>query len=106
MSTTAVPPLAVSPKVDAQGQFDVADAEEFPTHRCVTVQLTDGLDGAHRVISMLRTRRYAVRDLRVSICEGVVVSEVRCTVVSTAADIALLLERLRRIPVVVAADDT
>jgi hypothetical protein len=36
----------------------------------------------------------------------VVVSEVRCTVVSTAADIALLLERLRRIPVVVAADDT
>jgi len=94
MSHTAVSPDAVS-RVDG----------EFPTHRSVTVQMTGGLDGAHRVITMLRTRRYHVRDLTVSIREGVVVSEVRCTVVSTTTDTALLLERLRRIPIVVAADN-
>lgn len=73
-------------------------------HRNVTVQVTGGLDGVVRIATMLRGRRYRVRDLAVDVREGVVVSEVRATVVLTASETALLLERLRRLATVVSAE--
>ena len=77
---------------------------EFPMHRNVIVQVTGGLDGVVRIATMLRGRRYRVRDLAVDVREGVVVSEVRATVVLTASETALLLERLRRLATVVSAE--
>ena len=68
------------------------------------VQVTGGLDGVVRIATMLRGRRYRVRDLAVDVREGVVVSEVRATVVLTATETALLLERLRRLATVVSTE--
>lgn len=79
---------------------------EFPVHRAIAVQVTGGLDGALRVATMLRGRGYRVRDLSVDVREGVVESRVGCTVALTAAETALLLERLRRLPAVVTAENT
>jgi hypothetical protein len=70
----------------------------------VVIHVTSGLDGVVRVATMLRGRRYRVRDLAVDVREGVLVSEVRATVLLTAAETGLLLERLRRLAVVVHAD--
>jgi hypothetical protein len=77
---------------------------EFPMHRSVIVHVTGGLDGVVRIAMMLRGRRYRVRDLAVDLREGVVVSEMRATVVLTASETALLLERLRRLAAVVRAE--
>jgi hypothetical protein len=52
---------------------------------------------------MLRGRGYRVRDLSVDIHEGVVESVFTCTIALSATDTELLLERLRRLPVVVSA---
>ncbi|MGD9990420.1 hypothetical protein [Pseudonocardia sp.] len=76
-----------------------------PTHRRVTAYVTGGLDGVLRVVTMLRGRGYKVRDLSVEVCDGVVESAVSCTVALTAAEAALLVERLRRMPAVVSADE-
>lgn len=78
---------------------------EFPMHRTITVHVTGGLDGALRVATMLRGRGYRVRDLTLGVREGVVESRLDCTIALTAAEAALLLERLRRMPAVVAADN-
>jgi hypothetical protein len=67
------------------------------------VDVTDGLDGVMRVATMLRARRYLVRNLTVDLREGVAVSEVRATVLLTARETDLLLRRLRRIGVVTSA---
>lgn len=75
-------------------------ASEFPVHRVVVAHVADGLDGALRVASMLRGRRYRVRNFSLQMREGVVVSAVRATVVLTSDDTDHLLERLRRIPAV------
>lgn len=69
------------------------------------MHVTGGLDGALRVVAMLRGRRYRVRDLSVDVREGVVESRITCTIVLTTNETTLLLERLRRLPVVVAADN-
>ncbi|GAB3973036.1 hypothetical protein GCM10029978_051480 [Actinoallomurus acanthiterrae] len=74
---------------------------EFPMR--VIVDVTDGLDGVMRVATMLRARRYLVRNLAVDLHEGVAVSKVRATVLLTASDADLLLRRLRRISVVTSA---
>lgn len=78
---------------------------ELPVPRAIAVQVTGGLDGALRVATMLRGRGYRVRDLSVDVREGLVESRVACTVALTVAETALLLERLRRLPTVVTADD-
>jgi hypothetical protein len=80
-----------------------APSAEFPRHRSVTVHLVDGLDGVVKVAVMLRGRGYRVRDLSVDIHEGVVESVFTCTIALSATDTELLLERLRRLPVVVSA---
>jgi hypothetical protein len=73
-------------------------------HRRVAVRVADGLDGVLRVASVLRGRRYRVRDLALDVREGVVVSEVRATVLLTAPETDLLLERLRRVVAVISAE--
>ncbi|MBN9108227.1 MAG: hypothetical protein J0I34_05540 [Pseudonocardia sp.] len=77
----------------------------FPSHRRVTAYVAGGLDGVLRVVSMLRGRGYKVRDLSVQVCDGVVESAVSCTVALTAAETTLLVQRLRRMPAVVSADE-
>ena len=79
-------------------------AVTYPSHRRVTAYVTGGLDGVLRVVTMLRGRGYKVRDLSVEVCDGVVESAVSCTVALTAAEATLLVERLRRMPAVVSAD--
>ncbi|MGW2288711.1 hypothetical protein [Streptomyces phaeochromogenes] len=55
-----------------------------------------------RVVTVLRARGYVVRDLSVDVQEALG-SEIRATVVVTGQQVDLLLERLRRLPVVVDA---
>lgn len=74
------------------------------TYRRVTTHVTDGLDGVMRVVTVLRGRRYRVRDLAVDVREGVVESTVHATVLLSADEHGLLLERLRRIPPVLSAE--
>ena len=82
------------------------DGKGGPTeHRGMLLHVTGGLAGVLRVVTMLHTRRYRVGDLAVEIREGEVVSEVRVTVVLIASEADLLLERLRRLPVVIGADN-
>ncbi|GEL24310.1 hypothetical protein PSU4_32640 [Pseudonocardia sulfidoxydans NBRC 16205] len=81
-----------------------APAVTYPSHRRVTAYVAGGLDGVLRVVTMLRGRRYKVRDLSVEVCDGVVESVVSCTVALTADEAALLVERLRRMPAVVSAE--
>lgn len=92
-----------------QDPFPHADEDvrttAFPAHRTVIVLVTGGLDGVVRIATVLRGRRYRVRELAVDVREGVVVSEIRATVVLTASETDLLLERLRRLPAVVSADN-
>lgn len=75
-----------------------------PTYRRVTTHVTDGLDGVLRVVTVLRGRRYRVRDLAVEVREGVVESTVHATVLLNADEHVLLLDRLRRLPAVLTAD--
>ena len=77
----------------------------LPVERTFTTHVTSGLDGAVRVAMLLRGRNYRVRDLAIDVREGVVFSEVRATVTVTAAEGGLLLQRLRRLPAVVSAQD-
>jgi hypothetical protein len=77
---------------------------DVPAHRSVTAEVAGGLDGALRVVTMLRGRAYRVRDLRLDVGEDAAVSRVRCTAVLTPAELDLLLARLRRLPAVVAAE--
>ncbi|MFD2473488.1 hypothetical protein [Amycolatopsis silviterrae] len=79
---------------------------EFPVYRAVTAHVTGGLAGALRVMTLLHGRRYPVRNLDVDVREGVVESRVSCTLLLTAGETGLLLERLRRIPVVVSAENS
>jgi hypothetical protein len=72
-----------------------------PPHRSVAAHVTGGLDGALRVITLLRGRQYRVRDLHVDVRDGA--SRVTCTVVLTATDLDLLVARLQRLPAVVSA---
>ncbi|HZZ51648.1 MAG TPA: hypothetical protein VFE65_32540 [Pseudonocardia sp.] len=76
---------------------------EFARHRSITAHVTDGLDGLLKVTTMLRSRGYRVRDLSVDIREGVIESLITCTIALNTADTELLIERLRRVPVVVSA---
>jgi hypothetical protein len=78
---------------------------DVPVHRAVTAHVTDGLDGVLRVVTVLRGRRYRIRDLAVDVRDGVVESRVRCTLVLPAAELDLLLERLRRLPAVMSAEN-
>jgi len=77
----------------------------LPVEREFITHVTGGLDGAVRVAMLLRGRNYRVRDLAIDVREGVVFSEVRATVAVTAAEAELLLQRLRRLPAVVSAQD-
>jgi hypothetical protein len=72
-------------------------------HRRFTACITDGLDGATRVVMMLRGRKYRVRDLTLDLHDGHKLSEVRGTVLLTATEADLLVRRLQRIPSVVFA---
>jgi tRNA U34 2-thiouridine synthase MnmA/TrmU len=77
---------------------------EFPCDRTITAHVSGGFDGALRVATMLRSRGYRVRGLSLDIQEGTVPSRFECTLELHAADVGLLLERLRRIVVVLAAE--
>jgi hypothetical protein len=79
-------------------------ARDLVAQRRVTAYVGGGLDGALRVVAMLRGRMYRVHDLSVDVRDGVVESPVSATVSLTAAEADLLVERLRRMPVVVSAD--
>ena len=78
----------------------------LPTHRSVTVHVTGGLDGALRVATVLRGRRYRVRELAVHVRDELAPSRVTCTVLLTSADLDLLVARLQRLPAVVSAEIT
>src|SRR4051794_31766883 len=71
-----------------------ASGVESPMPRVVTAYVTGGLDGALRLLAMLRGRRYTVRDLTVEVADGAAGSRVRCTVELTADGAGLLVERL------------
>jgi hypothetical protein len=85
--------------VAEQHQPALTGERTFITH------VTGGLDGAVRVAMLLRGRNYRVRDLAIDVREGVVFSEVRATVAVTVAEAELLLQRLRRLPAVVSAEN-
>jgi hypothetical protein len=97
----ARPALPPSPPVPQWS----AVPSDVPVHRAVTAHVTDGLDGVLRVVTVLRGRRYRVRDLSVDVRDGVVESRVRCTLVLPAGELDLLLERLRRLPAVMSAEN-
>ena len=84
--------------------FTVTKPVEFPAYRSLTAHVVGGLNGVLRVVALLHSRRYAVRDLAVEVHEGVVESRVGCTVLLTEAECLLLLRRLRRMPAVIAAE--
>lgn len=93
---------------DSRSSLPLGEAfrrDEFRADRKVIVHVAEGLDGVLRVAMMLRGRRYRVRDLAMTIREGAL-SEIRVTVVLTASETELLLNRLRRFPIVVSADNT
>ncbi|HJQ47459.1 MAG TPA: hypothetical protein VJ870_14265 [Amycolatopsis sp.] len=77
---------------------------EFPLHRSVTAHVVGGLNGVLRVVALLHSRAYPVRNLSVDVREGLVASRVCCTLLLTATEAGLLLERLRRMPAVVSAE--
>lgn len=83
-----------------------AGACEEAAHRSVTVGVTGGLDGVVRIAMMLRGRRYEVHAFAAQIDDDVLGSEVRFIVVLTGQEMSLLLDRLRREPSVISADQT
>lgn len=80
---------------------DAAPDPGRATDRTVVARVADGFDGALRVATMLRGRRYEVRDFATTVHDGL--GEVRLTVVATAAEVDLLRRRLERFPGVVTA---
>ncbi|MFF4259848.1 hypothetical protein ACFY1L_52790 [Streptomyces sp. NPDC001663] len=78
------------------------DHSDSSAPRRVVTHVTGALDGVMRVVTVLRARGYVVRDLSVDVREELH-SELRATVVVTAQQADLLLERLRRLAVVVDA---
>ncbi|MFJ9567916.1 hypothetical protein ACIRQQ_48880 [Streptomyces fuscichromogenes] len=73
---------------------------DSPLPRSVVTRVTGALDGVTRVVTMLRARGYVVRNLKADIQETLD-SEIRATVDLTAGQTDLLLERLRRLAIVV-----
>jgi hypothetical protein len=69
------------------------------------MDVTGGLDGALKVMTTLRGRRYQVRDMRVDIGDTASASTVRCTVVATESECQTLMAQLRRCPAVVSAEN-
>ncbi|VVJ17495.1 Uncharacterised protein [Amycolatopsis camponoti] len=96
---------AVSPRPEPVTSRTTEAAAEFPLHRTVAAHVVGGLAGVLRVVSLLHSRRYPVRNLRIDVRDGVVESRVECTVWLTATATALLLERLNRMPAVVSAEN-
>jgi hypothetical protein len=104
----ARPPLPPSPETGSPPRSAPrwsAVPSDISVHRAVTAHVTDGLDGVLRVVTVLRGRRYRIRDLSVDVRDGVVESRVRCTLVLPAGELDLLLERLRRLPAVMSAEN-
>lgn len=81
-----------------------AHAAGAETHRIV-VRVSGGFDGALRVATVLRSRAYRVRHLSAEVPTEGAESRVGCTVALTSAAVPLLLERLRRLPAVLSADE-
>lgn len=73
-----------------------------PAAHGVSVLVTGGDDGLLTVLSMLRSRRWAVRDVRADLAGEVGRVDVR--VVPDGRDPQLLLEQLRRVVAVVRAE--
>jgi hypothetical protein len=102
MHTTSFAPTASQPRPSRPAASP--RTADHPTYRCVTTHVTDGLDGVLRVMTVLRGRRYRLRDLSISVQEGVVASTVSATVLLGAQEHSLLLNRLRRVPSVLSAE--
>jgi hypothetical protein len=67
--------------------------------RLVRTRLDGGMDAVHRVVTLLRGRGYEVRGMSVDLRRGTL----DVTLLVTPDETALLLERLRRLPSVLAA---
>jgi len=74
------------------------------SHRRYSVLTTDGIDGVMRVATVLRQRGYRLREFAADMREGLVLSTVTCTVSATAEEADLCVQRLLRVPTVVAVD--
>lgn len=74
---------------------------DLPAPRSVTTHVTGGLDGLLRVATLLRGRRYQVRDLSIEVREGAATSRLSCTVIVTTREADLLVRQLGRLPAVV-----
>lgn len=72
-------------------------------NRFLTASVAGGFDGVMHVAMMLRTRQYQVTKLSVDVGCSSTRSAVRVTVRLTSAEARLLLERMRRLPLVVTA---
>jgi hypothetical protein len=67
--------------------------------RLVRTRLDGGMDAVHRVVTLLRGRGYEVRGMSVDLRRGTL----DVTLLVTRDETALLLQRLRRLPSVLAA---
>lgn len=106
-STSACRPHSDEPKPNDDAPVDAPARHLRPEpslHRRFVASISGGLDGAVRVAMMLRGRNYQVRDLTVDIHEGVELSEIRATILLTAAEADLLVKRLQRMPAVVSVE--
>lgn len=82
-----------------------ADHQRASSDLCtVFIRVANGFDGALRVAQLLRGRRYRVRDLAIEVRDGDASAALQVTVVLAAVQRELLLERLRRVPVVRSVD--
>ncbi|SHL34657.1 hypothetical protein SAMN05443637_12526 [Pseudonocardia thermophila] len=82
----------------------LADPVPSRMYRRIVVHMTGGLDGALRVMTLLRQRCYRLRDVAVDVREGVPESRLECTVLLDREEAELLLARLHRTVAVTAAE--
>ena len=95
----AARPAASDPTPPDPAASDPAAADPGPDGRSVVVELVPGPDGPLAILTMLRGRRYDVVDVRVE-RRG---ARMTVSVALPPSRMPVLLERLRRIPVVLAA---
>lgn len=78
------------------------DSDTAERGHVVSLLLTDADDGLYEVLTMLRSRRWTVRSLRVDLSGEI--GRVDLVVIRDGRDADLLLEQLRRVVPVVRAD--
>lgn len=102
MSPAVLDPAVLDPAVPDAAVPDAAPpAATDPGRRqhLVRTRLDGGMDAVHRVVTLLRGRGYEVRGMSVDLRRGTL----DVTLLVTPDETALLLQRLRRLPSVLAA---